>query len=193
MSEVTARIGMLVGSLRVGANSAALARALPGLAPEACRLDILPSVGALPHFDQDILDGEGAPEAVTQLAEAVAALDGLILVTPEYNWSIPGALKNALDWLSRLRPMPLAGKPVLIVSNSPGLLGGARVHPPLREVLHALDCRILARPEIQIARVAGKLDREADRISDPDTAEFIAARLAAFAAFIAAETPGRSG
>ena len=54
MSEVTARIGMLVGSLRVGANSAALARALPGLAPEACRLDILPSVGALPHFDQDI-------------------------------------------------------------------------------------------------------------------------------------------
>lgn len=178
------RVGVMVGSLRRAAYSGMIARSLPELAPERMEIALLPSIGALPHFDQDILNETGVPAPVEALAAAIRACDGLTIASPEYNWSIPGVLKNALDWLSRLKPMPLTGMPALIVTASPGLLGGARAHPPIRNVLHALDCRILARPEIQITNCASRIDATVPRISDPDTAAFVAARLADFDAFI---------
>lgn len=182
MTQTPLTLGTLTGSLRAGANSRLLARCLPPLAPEGVRIIDLPSVGELPHFDQDLM-AESIPAPVARLGAAAAGVDGLILVSPEYNWSIPGVLKNALDWLSRLKPLPLAGKPVLIVTSSPGLLGGARAHAPMRNILHSMDCRILARPEIQIAQVAGKLDAGSATVSDPQTSDFLKERLADFARF----------
>lgn len=177
------RLGVLCGSLRKASHSQLLARCLPDHAPVGVTIVQLPTIGALPHFNQDLMTEEGNPASVAKLAATISDLDGMIIVSPEYNWSIPGALKNALDWLSRLEPMPMRNLPVMIVTSSPGLLGGARAHPPIRNILHSLDCRILARPEVQIAQVAKKLDHEQQRISAPETVDFIASRLAAFAAF----------
>ncbi|OWU83218.1 hypothetical protein ATO6_20085 [Oceanicola sp. 22II-s10i] len=171
----------MVGSLRKAAFSGRLARSLSALAPSDLRVELLPSVGLLPLYDQDILDEE-VPQAVTELAGLISKSDAFAIVSPEYNWSIPGVLKNALDWLSRLKPQPLEDKPVILLTCSPGLLGGARAHAPIRNVLHALDTRILARPEVQISGVAQKL--EGDSISDPATADFVTARLKAFNEFI---------
>lgn len=185
-----ATIGILEGSLRKASLSRAVARSAAGLAPHGVGVTILPSVESLPHFNQDILD-EGIPASVAELAAAISAVDALLIVTPEYNWSIPGALKNAIDWLSRLDPLPLAAKPVAIWTVSPGLLGGARVHESLRQTLHSQDMRIMAKPEIQIGGAKGKVDVEAGAITHEDTAVFLSKHLAAFDAFCKSWT-GRS-
>ena len=177
------RVRVMVGSLRRAAFSNRLAHSLAPLAPAGMQIDLLPSVGLLPHYNQDVMD-DGVPQPVSDLTGLVASADGIVIVSPEYNWSIPGVLKNALDWLSRMKPQPLADKPVMIMTCSPGLLGGARAHPPIRNVLHAMDARIHARPEVQIAGVAQKLNAEGPGIADPATADFVAAQLAAFDHFI---------
>ncbi|NSY39351.1 NADPH-dependent FMN reductase [Leisingera sp. ANG59] len=184
--EPKLRIGTITGSLRKGSFSRVLAESLPALSGADIEISEMPTVGALPLFDQDLLDEDGVPQTVADLAEAVRAVDGLIIVSPEYNWSIPGALKNALDWLSRLESKPTVDKPVTIFTCSPGLLGGARAHPPIRNVLHALDCRILARPEVQISNVKAKIAPNPSRLTDLSTAEFVTQRIAAFAEFVRA-------
>jgi chromate reductase len=98
----------LVGSLRKDSVNAAIARALPDLAPEHVDVKTLGSIGDFPHYNQDVQEQEGFPQAVTDMANAIRESDGLIIVTPEYNYSVPGVLKNALDWLSRVDPQPLA-------------------------------------------------------------------------------------
>lgn len=125
MSDTDLRFVVLLGSLRAGSVNRIVAEALPGLAPDGVTIEPLGSIGDIPHYDQDLLD-RGVPEAVTTMAEAVSAADGVIIVTPEYNYSVPGVLKNALDWLSRMQPQPFAGKPVAIQTASPGMIGGAR-------------------------------------------------------------------
>jgi chromate reductase len=185
------KIGVLEGSLRRASLSRAVAQSAAGLAPEGVEVTILPSTESLPHFNQDIMD-DGLPASVNEFGAAVSAVDALLIVTPEYNWSIPGALKNALDWLSRLNPLPLAAMPVAIWSVSPGLLGGARVHESLRQTLHCQDMRIMAKPEIQIAGAKGKVDVEAGTITHTDTSEFLRNHLLAFDGFCRSWT-GRSG
>lgn len=183
------KLGTMTGSLRKASFSRVLSKSLPALAEPNVSILELPSVGDLPLFNQDILDENGVPQSVATLAEAVRSVDGLIIVSPEYNWSIPGPLKNALDWLSRLDPQPFADKPAMIITSSPGLLGGARAHPPIRNVLHGIGCRILARPEIQISQIAAKVTTNPAAISDSATADFVTQRLAAFAAFVSAQAP----
>lgn len=184
--DAPVRIGLLVGSLRTASFSRLLGKCLPDLAPPGLSITELPSIGGLPLFNHDLMQ-ENVPETVAALASGISACDGLVVISPEYNWSIPGVLKNALDWLSRLDPMPLRNLPVTIFTCSPGLLGGARAHAPIRNVLHSLDCRILARPEVQIAQIAAKLDREALRVSDAQTADFLKLRLADFERFVRRE------
>src|SRR5271170_707329 len=91
---------VMVGSLRKGSYNAAIARILPALAPDGVTISTLPSVGEFPPYNADV-QAEGIPPVVTRTADAIRAADGLIIVTPEYNHSIPGALKNAIDWMSR--------------------------------------------------------------------------------------------
>src|SRR5690349_3397803 len=111
MATESLRVVTLCGSLRRGSYNAAIARALPALAPEGMDITALGSPGEFPLYDADI-QAQGFPAPVTAMADAIRAADGVIFVTPEYNYSVPGVLKNAIDWLSRLQPQPFAGKPV---------------------------------------------------------------------------------
>lgn len=176
-------IGILEGSLRKASLSRAIAGNAADLAPVGVNFVQLPSTEMLPHFNQDVMDA-GLPEIVSAYFQAVFEIDALLIVTPEYNWSIPGTMKNAIDWLSRARPNPLENMPAAIWTVSPGLLGGARVHEGLRQVLHSQGMQIMAKPEVQIAGARGKLDLESGAFTDDDTAAFLRGHLETFAAYI---------
>ncbi|POF62250.1 hypothetical protein CFR73_12620 [Novacetimonas maltaceti] len=165
----------LLGSLRKASFNAAVARALPGIAPEGVCVTPLGSIGDFPHYSQDVQEA-GFPAPVTAMAQQIAGADAVVIVTPEYNYSVPGVLKNAIDWLSRVSPQPLAGKPVAIITASPGMIGGARAQYHLRQSLVFLDAYVLNRPEAMIGQVAGKVDAA--------TREFLGRQLAALAALV---------
>jgi len=172
------------GSLRRGSFNTALARALAALAPAGTSIVTAPSIGVLPLYDADIENDEGFPASVLELADAVRAADGVIIVTPEYNYSVPGVLKNAIDWVSRVPGQPFSGKPVLIQSASPGMLGGARAQYHLRQILVFLEAQVFNRPEVFVAAAHTKIDKESGALIDEATRKFAAAQLAAFAAYI---------
>ena len=175
----------LIGSLRKGSYNGIIARALPALAPEGVTVTALGSVRDFPHYDADV-QAEGWPRAVTAMADAIRAADGLIIVSPEYNYSVPGVLKNAIDWLSRLPEQPFKQKPVLIQSASPGALGGARMQYQLRQSLVFLDARVFNVPEVMVSAVQNKVDEAIGELTDRGTRDFIARHLAAFAGFVQA-------
>ena len=96
----------------------------------------------MPLYDGDIETGTGIPQTTKDLGEKVLAADALVIATPEYNASMPAVLKNTIDWLSRLRPMPLNNKPLLLLAASPGALGGIRVLWHARQPLEALNMHV---------------------------------------------------
>lgn len=173
---------VLLGSLRRASYNGAVARALPALAPPGVTIAPLGSIGDFPLYNQDV-QVEGFPPAVLAMGEAIAKADGVVIVTPEYNYSVPGVLKNAIDWLSRLPTKPFAGKPVAIQSASPGGFGGVRAQHHLRQSLVFLDARALAQPEVTIPQVHAKIDANTGELTDEATRGFIGQQLQAFAAF----------
>ncbi len=173
---------VMVGSLRRGSFNAAIARALPRLAPEGVTIEPLPSVGEFPLYNFD-MQQEGFPSVVNVAGEAIRKADGVIIVTPEYNHSYPGVLKNAIDWISRLPNQPFGGKPVALQTSSPSLFGGLRAQLHLRHVFVYLDGRMLNKPEIIIPQVNTKIDAKTGELTDQATRGFIADQLKAFAAF----------
>ncbi|HEX6957799.1 MAG TPA: NADPH-dependent FMN reductase [Ferrovibrio sp.] len=182
-SEAPLTLVTMLGSLRRGSYNAAIARSLPELAPPSVTIAALGSVGDFPLYNAD-LQAEGFPAAVRRVGEEIGAADGLIFVTPEYNYSVPGVLKNAIDWLSRLPEKPFKHKPVLIQSASPGLLGGARAQYHLRQMLVYLDTYAMNVPEVMVNQVASKVDETSGRLTDQASRDFIAGQLKAFVAFI---------
>ncbi len=110
---------------------------------------------------------EGMPASVTAFAHAIAVVDAILIVTPEYNWSVPGTLKNAIDWISRLRPNPLEDKPVAIWSVNPGKLGGARLHESMRQILHSQGMLIMAKPEVQSPASKARLTSRPTHLPTP--------------------------
>lgn len=172
------RFVILLGSLRKASFHATLARSLPSLAPEGVSIELLASVGDIPHYDADV-QAEGFPESVVTMGKAIKQADAVIIVTPEYNYSVPGVLKNALDWISRLPDTPFAGKPVAIQTGSPGLIGGARAQYHLRQILVFFDALVLNKPEVMVGQIPSKLDQEKDEISDAATRDFISNQLVA--------------
>lgn len=175
----------ICGSLRKGSYNRMVMNSLPQLAPEGMQLKEAPPYYEFPLYNADIQNSSGIPASVQALAEAIRAADGVILVTPEYNFGIPGALKNAIDWVSRLQNQPFAGKPIALQSASPGPLGGARVQYDLRRAMVFLDALTLNRPEIFIGNCKQRIDEKTGQITDGPTREFIKQQLAAFANFIA--------
>lgn len=130
-------------------------------------------------------DGEGNDNPlVMRLAEQISQSDGVIFITPEYNYSIPGVLKNTIDWLSRCDPQPFIGKPAAIIGASPGNVGTARMQYHLRQVGVFLDIRFMNKPEVMIGGAVKKL--AGGKISDPSTVEFLRRHAEAFKAFCAA-------
>jgi chromate reductase, NAD(P)H dehydrogenase (quinone) len=183
VEEKPLRFVVMVGSLRKGSFNAAIARALPLLAPEGVSIAPLGSVGDFPLYNHD-LQVQGFPVAVLAMADAIRAADGVIIVTPEYNHTIPGGLKNAIDWISRLPNQPFAAKPVALESASQGLWGGLRAQLALRQMFVYLDGRLLLKPEVIIPQVQTKVDPSTGELTDPATRGFIADQLKAFAAFV---------
>ena len=180
---------VVCGSLRRASYNAALARTLPALAPSGLALRPAPSFEKFPIYNLDLQNSSGFPAEVNAWADAVRAADALIIVSPEYNWSIPGGLKNAIDWLSRLQNQPFAGKPVALQSASPGPVGGARIQYDLRKSMMFLDAFTLNKPEIFIGNCASKFDEKTGELKDETTRNFIKQQLAAFATFIERVTP----
>lgn len=173
----------ICGSLRAGSYNAMVARSLPLLAPDGMSIKASPPVDAIPPYNADV-QAKGFPDAVSSLGDAIRATDGVIIVTPEYNYSIPGVLKNAIDWVSRLDNQPFKNKPVALQSASQGILGGARAQYHLRQCMVFLDALVFNRPEILIASAKGKFDEAVGQISDETTRGLIRQQLAAFLPFV---------
>ena len=184
----TLNVLTICGSLRKGSFNAMVQRALPALAPEGMSLKPAPSFAEFPIYNADIQNSTGFPPAVNALADAIRAADGVVFCTPEYNFSIPGGLKNAIDWVSRLPNQPFSGKPVALQSASPGP-GGARVQYDLRKCMMFLDAFTLNKPEIFVGNCASKFDEKTGELKDEATRGFIKQQLAAFATFIARVAP----
>ena len=173
----------MLGSLRDGGYHSVIASSLAELAGQDVTVEALGSVGDLPHYDAD-LQKEGFPPAVIEMARRIGVADGVVVVTPEYNYSVPGALKNALDWLSRTDPAPFARKPVGIITASPGVIGGARAQYHLRQIMVFLDAHVLNKPEIMVGGMYSKIDTETGEITDEATATLLAQQLVALARMV---------
>jgi chromate reductase, NAD(P)H dehydrogenase (quinone) len=174
----------ICGSLRKGSYNAALARQLPRFAPAGLKIGDGPPFDSFPHYNLDIQNESGFPQPVIAFAEAVRAADGVIVVSPEYNWTIPGTLKNAIDWVSRMKDQPFKGKPVALQSCSPSLLGGARMQYHLRQSLASIDALVFGRPEVIVTFAQNKFDEKTLELKDQPTIDIIKQQLAGFEAFI---------
>jgi len=145
------------GSLRKESFNTKLLRAAQELAPEGVvitRFDLAP----IPLYNEDVFVA-GRPPEVVRFRDAILAADALLIATPEYNYSVPGVLKNAIDWASRPpRENPFAGKPAAIMGATPGLGGTMRSQSHLRQVLFAVDLRLVNRPEVAVRSASEKFD-----------------------------------
>ena len=146
----------LSGSIRRDSTNTAILRTLAEKLTNKASLTLFP-LDDIPLYNGD-LEGERLPQPVRALKDAIAKSDGIVLCSPEYNHGMPGVLKNALDWASRPGfASPLKNKPALIMTSSPGYIGGARAHAQLRETLAAALARVVARPQVTIASVLEKM------------------------------------
>jgi chromate reductase len=186
MADKILNVISICGSLRKGSYNRMVMNALPALAPEGMKISEAPPLNEFPLYNADIQNSTGFPAPVQKLADAIRAADGVIINTPEYNFGVPGGLKNAIDWVSRLQNQPFIGKPVALQSASPGPVGGARVQYDLRRTMVFLDAMTLNKPEIFIGNCAQRIDDKTGKITDEQTVGFIKQQLAAFAKFIAA-------
>jgi chromate reductase len=156
MTPAKLHILCIPGSLRNSSHSSAVLRGLQEVASDRARIDVF-SLEAVPLYNAD-LDGEQKPPAVVELKDAIRKCDGLVLASPEYNYGVSGVLKNALDWASRPGYQSvLRDKPVLIMTSSPGMVGGVRAQGQLRQTLAATLSRIIAAPEVVISQVQTKI------------------------------------
>ena len=158
------------GSLRKGSFNTAALRAAQGLAPEGMTIERA-EIGDLPLYNDDVR-AAGFPPPVERLRAQIAAADAVLLVTPEYNYSISGVLKNAIDWASRPPSQPFEAKPVAIMGASPGLFGSARAQYHLRQMLIFLNAMPVNRPEVMIGQAQNKFDADGN-LTDEPTREFI--------------------
>lgn len=173
----------LCGSLRAGSLNRQALNLAGELMPEGMQLEHA-DLRDVPMFDGDVM-AKGLPDAVVALRERIRQADGVIIATPEYNFSIPGVLKNALDWISRGDDQPFAYKPVAILSAAPGPVGGARVQYDLRRVLLFMNAQVLAKPEVFIGGAVGKFNAQGECIDDA-TRQFVGDQMKSFQRWIAA-------
>jgi len=170
------------GSLRKGSLNTGLLRAAAELLPEGVHLDIY-SLRQIPPYNYD-LEVAAYPELVRDFKERIRAADGLILASPEYNFSIPGVLKNAIDWASRPpKESPFNEKPAAIMGVSGGPYGTARAQYDLRKVANSLNMLVMNRPELMIADGGQKFDADGN-LTDLETQEKLRKMVEVFVAWI---------
>jgi len=170
----------IAGSLRKASYNRALLRAAEELLPEGVTLQIA-EIGELPLFDQD--SEQNLPAAVVKIKEMVEQAGAVLIATPEYNYSVPGVLKNAIDWLSRpYGKNSLDDKPVAIMGASVGMLGSARAQYHLRQMFVFLNGHVLNRPEVMVPTAQEKFDATG-KLTDAKTREKVQEILAALVAW----------
>jgi chromate reductase len=179
----TRDVAVLVGSLRKGSFTRRVALALTSLAPAALKLSAV-EIGGLPHYDQDADDEQRPPVAWQEFRLRIRSADAVLFATPEYNRSVPGVLKNAIDVGSRpYGQSAWSGKPTAVISVSPGAIGGFGANHHLRQSLVFLDMPVLQQPEAYFGH-ADKLVQENGRIADEKTREFLRTFVERFAGWI---------
>lgn len=167
------------GALRKGSTNTMLVREAARLfAPDHFEMADL----RLPLYDAD-LEAEGMPEAVLRLVEQIRAADAIVISTPEYNKAPPGVLKNALDWVSRVRPMATEGKPLAPVSAAAGMAGGQRATSALYLMLIPFGVKLVTAPEVSVGNSASKFDADG-RLTDEAALKFLGQKMAALRAAI---------
>ncbi|HZK98856.1 MAG TPA: NADPH-dependent FMN reductase [Caulobacteraceae bacterium] len=180
-------VAVLVGSLRKGSYNRMMAKALAALAGSELQLTIV-EIGDLPFYNEDV-DADEPPAPWTAFRKAIDAADAVLFVTPEYNRSVPGVLKNAIDVASRPHGRNAwSGKPGAVVSVSPGAIGGFGANHHLRQSLVFLNVPAMPQPEAYIGGAAGLFD-EAGHITNDGTRTFLEGFMKAFAAWIDALSP----
>ncbi len=180
MSEIVRVLG-ISGSLRKASFNTALLRAAIALAPAGVHIEVA-NIARIPLYDEDVR-AQGFPESVAKLRDQIAASDALLVVTPEYNYSVPGVLKNAFDWASRPPKPPFAGKALAIMGASTSLGGTMRAQYHLRQIAVFLDMHPLNKPEIFVRSAASAFDAEG-RLTDETTRKLISQQLEALASWV---------
>ncbi|WP_207532025.1 NADPH-dependent FMN reductase [Desertivirga arenae] len=171
------KIAGICGSLRKGSYNWLLLKAAEELLPEGLSLTIA-SIDELPLYNADLdfpLTTE-RPETVNIFRDTLAEADGVLIVSPEYNYSIPGGLKNAVDWASRGSDSPLLNKPVALMGASPGLLGTVRMQLAFLPVFQFLNMQVIHKPEVLISQANTKFDEDGNLL-DSKAKELISRKL----------------
>ncbi len=171
----TLHIAGISGSLRKGSFNTALLTTVQSLLPPDVTFERV-DIGNLPLFNSD-LEADGPLPVLTGFRESLAKADALVIASPEYNFSIPGVLKNALDWASRGKDSPLQNKPVAIMGASPGLLGTSRMQMHLRQVFLFNNMQPVNKPEVFIGQASAKFDAQG-LLSDQKTIDSIGTLMA---------------
>ncbi len=172
------KVMAISGSLRKASFNSAVLRAAAELAPEGVQVSIYEGLRDIPPYDDDLRTGSGYPPHVAAFRAMIKDADALLFASPEYNFSISGVLKNAIDWASRVPDQPFAGKPVAIMGAATGAYGTARSQYELRKILASLDAHLLAKPEVMIAGAAAKFDASG-KLTDETARGLIAQQMAA--------------
>jgi chromate reductase, NAD(P)H dehydrogenase (quinone) len=176
----TVRVLGISGSLRKGSFNTALLRAAIALAPASLQIEVA-SLADIPPYNEDVR-AQGFPEPVAKLREQIAAADALIIATPEYNYSIPGVLKNAIDWASRPPSPPFAGKALAIMGASGSVGGTMRAQYHLRQIAVFLDMHAVNKPEIFVRNGQAAFDAEG-KLTDETTKKLLGLQLEALVTF----------
>lgn len=177
----------IAGSLRVGSYNRALLRTAQELQPPLLRIEIR-DLADIPLYNEDV-ERAGAPESVARLRSVVTNADGLLIATPEYNYGVPGVLKNTVDWLSRPpRGSSLNGKPTAIMGASQGMAGTARSQGQLRQSFVFTNTPAMLKPEVFVAHVRDKFDA-AGQLTDDATRDFLVVFLNQFVAWMTRFSP----
>ena len=177
------RVAGIVGSLREGSLNKGLLRAATELAPAGMEIAIYTRLGDIPPYNDDVFM-KGDPEPVADLKNFIGDADALLISTPEYNYGVPGVLKNAIDWASRpAGKSALNRKPAALMGCSPGLGGTIRAQHSLRQSFVFTETHVMSQPEIKIPSAAALFDASA-KLTDENTRQYVKKFLEAFAKWI---------
>ncbi len=182
------RVLGIAGSIRKGSYNRALLRAALEEVPEQMHIQVYEGLRELPPYDNDVHEN-GDPAGVRHLKQLIEAADGVLFVTPEYNYNIPGVLKNAIDWASRPEN-PMDGKPTAIMGASISNFGSVRAQLALRQTLLFTNNRVMARPELMVFNAADRFS-ESGELTDDSTRHFLREFLGAFQLWIEENAPKR--
>jgi chromate reductase, NAD(P)H dehydrogenase (quinone) len=190
MPDTSVKVLGFAGSLRKGSLNRMLLRAAVELAPAGMTIETFDLVD-IPLYNGDV-EAQGDPPPVAAFKSAIAAADAVLIATPEYNYGVPGVLKNAIDWASRPSSKSvLNDKPAAIMGASPGGFGTTRAQLQLRQAFCFTRTLPLQQPEVLLARAGDKFDADG-RLTDEKTREFVRALLVALAAWTERLRPGKS-